>query len=126
LKFIWNSSINILFKKRKEREIKPGPLGIKTLLVLGDSPIVDQGVVVEKQPTGDVERNEHVNAVVFMCSKDEEDAKAAEDPGESVEKVNPPGRVLGNAEVEEGDGHCVAGEHVVPTGPHSLEIHPSS
>ncbi len=33
-----------------------------------------------------------------------------------------PGRVLGDEEVEEGEGHRVTGEHVVATRPHSLGI----
>jgi hypothetical protein len=32
-----------------------------------------------------------------------------------------PGSVLGDEEVEEGEGHRVTGEHVVATRPHSLE-----
>jgi hypothetical protein len=33
-----------------------------------------------------------------------------------------PGSVLGDEEVEEGEGHRVTGEHVVATRPHSLGI----
>ena len=65
MKVIWYSAVNILLKEGEEREVEPGALCIKTLniyfsilqgyvhiyaylLILGDGPVVDQGVVVEE------------------------------------------------------------------------------
>lgn len=44
-------------------------------------------MVVQEESGSDVERYEHVNGVVFMCSQDEEDAKEIEDPGQCVNEV---------------------------------------
>lgn len=38
-------------------------------------PRVGQRVVVQEQPCGQVEGHKHINGVVLMASKDEEDAK---------------------------------------------------
>ena len=74
-------------------------------------------MVVEEEPRGDVEGDEHVDAVVLVRRQDEEDAEAVEEPGEGVEEVDAPAGVLGDEEVEEGKGDGVAGEHVVAAGP---------
>ena len=101
LKLVWDPPINILFKKREEGKVKPGALCIKTLkngwhfiiwmiiindqyeiethifdlLIFWNSSVIDQRVIVKKQSAGDVESDEHVNTVVLMSSKDEEDSK---------------------------------------------------
>ena len=64
--------------------------------------------------------------VVLVGCEYEEDTKAVAEPGEGVEEVDPPGSVLGDEEVEESEGHCVAREHVVPTRPDPLHTEPSS
>ena len=56
-----------------------------------------------------------------MGCEDEEDAKAVAEPGESVEKIDPPGSVLSDEEVEESERDGVAREHVVPTSPDTLQ-----
>ena len=75
-------------------------------MILGDSPVVDQGVVVEEESAGDVEGHKHINAVVLMSSKDEEDTKATEDPGEGVEEIYSPGSVLGDEEIQHSASSC--------------------
>ena len=77
-------------------------------MILGHSSVVDQGVVVEEEPTGDVEGNKHINAIVLMGSQDEEDPKATENPGEGVEEIYPPGGILGDEEVKQCERHGVA------------------
>ena len=69
-------------------------------MIFGNSSVIDQSVVVEEQSAADVEGNKYINAVVLMSSKDEEDTKATEDPGEGVEEIYSPGSVLGDEEVE--------------------------
>ena len=76
-------------------------------------------MVVEEESAGDVEGDEDVNAVVLMGGKDEEDAEAVEQPGKRVQEVDPTTRVLRDEEVQQGQGHCVAREHVVPARPHT-------
>ena len=73
------------------------------LLVPGHSPVVDEGVVVQEEPAGDIESHKHVNTVVLMSSKDEENTEATEDPSEGVEEVYFPGGVLGNKEVDKSE-----------------------
>ena len=58
-------------------------------------------MVVEEQPAGDVERNEHVDAVVLVGSEDEEDSEAVAQPREGVKEEDPSGGVLGYEEVEQ-------------------------
>lgn len=48
---------------------------------------VRQRVVVQEQSGGDVERNENVYGVVFMCRQDEEDSKQIQDPRHGVNEV---------------------------------------
>lgn len=55
-----------------------------TLLV---GPRVGQRVVVEEESGSDVERDEHVNRVVFVGGQDEEDAEEVQDPGQRVDEV---------------------------------------
>ena len=55
-----------------------------------------------------------------MRCEDEEDAKHVDDPGEGVEKVDLPGGVLRNEEVEQGHRDRVTAEHVVSTCAHAL------
>ena len=93
-------------------------------MILGDSPVVDQGVVVEEESAGDVEGHKHINAVVLMSCKDEEDTKAVAEPGEGVEEIYPPRSVLCDEEVEESEGDSVAREHVVSTRPDTLQTKP--
>jgi len=121
LELIWYSTINILLKEGEEWKVEPGALRIKTLLIFGDCSVVDQSVVVEEQSTGDVESNKHINAVVLVSCKDEKDTKAVAEPGEGMEEEDPPGGVLSDEEVEEGEGDSVAREHVVTTSPHTLQ-----
>ena len=64
-------------------------------------------MIVEKEPAGDVESHEHVNTVVFMSSKDKENTKATENPGEGVEEIYFSGGVLSNKEVEKCERDCV-------------------
>ena len=91
------------------------------LLILGCRPVVDQRVVVEEQPARDVERNEHVDAVVLVGSEDEEDSEAVAQPREGVQEEDPSGGVLGYEEVEQREWDGVAGEHVVPACAYSLK-----
>jgi len=95
-------------------------------LGLEDRSVVDQSMVVEEKPAGDVEGYEDINAVVFMGSKNEEDSKTVAEPSKSVKKEDSPGGILSNEEVEKSETDCVAREHVVSTRPHSLETHPRS
>ena len=73
------------------------------LLVPSDSSVIDEGVVVEEEPASDIESHEHINAVVLMSSKDEEDTEATENPSEGVEEVYLPGGVLGNKKVDKSE-----------------------
>ena len=86
-------------------------------MIFSGDPVIDESVVVEEEPAGDVERHEDVDAVMLMGSQDKEDAEAVEEPGEGVEEVDPPAGVLGDEEVEEGEGDGVTGEHVVTASP---------
>ena len=81
-------------------------------------------MVVEEESAGDVEGDEDVDAVVLMGGEDEEDAEAVEQPGKRVQEVDPTTRVLRDEEVEEGEGDGVPGEHVVSTGPDTLQTQP--
>lgn len=56
----------------KEGEHGEPDASSSTLLV---GPGVGQSVVVQEESGSDVERYEHVDGVVFVCSQDEEDAK---------------------------------------------------
>ena len=47
-------------------------------------------MVVQEEPGSDVEGDEHVDGVVFMCGQDEEDAEKIEDPGQRVNEVPAP------------------------------------
>lgn len=49
--------------------------------------IVGQRVVVKEEPRGDVESDEHVDGVMFVCGEDEEDAEHVQQPGGRVEEV---------------------------------------
>ena len=64
-------------------------------------------MIIEEQSAGDVEGNEHIDAVVLMSSEDEEDSKAITQPGKCVKEDNSAGRVLGYKEVQESEGHRV-------------------
>lgn len=44
-------------------------------------------MVVQEESGGDVERDEHVDGVVFVCGQDEEDAEEIQDPGQCVNEV---------------------------------------
>ena len=74
-------------------------------------------MVVEEESAGDVEGDEHVNAVMLMGGKDEKDAEAVEQPGKRVQEVDPTTSVLRDKEVQQGQGHCVSREHVVAASP---------
>lgn len=50
-------------------------------------PGVGQGVVVQEEPGGDVEGDEHVDGVVLVSGQDEEDAEEVQDPGQGVDEV---------------------------------------
>ncbi len=52
-------------------------------------------MVVQEESGGDVEGDEDVDGVVFVCRQDEEDAKQVEDPGERVDEVPAARRVCG-------------------------------
>jgi len=129
LKLIWNSSINVLFKERKQRKVEPCTFGIKAsfyFLGLEYRSIVDQSMVVEEKPASDVEGNEDINTVVFMGSKNEEDSKTVAEPSEGMKKEDSSGGILSDEEVKKSEADCVAREHVVSTRSHSLETHPRS
>lgn len=83
-------------------------------------------MVVQEESGSDVEGDEHVNGVVFMCSQDEEDAEEIEDPGQSVNEVPASWSVLCDEEVEHSQNHSVATEHVVATRMHSSKGHPKT
>ena len=74
-------------------------LTITNLLVSSHCPVVDQCMIVEEEPAGDVEGNKDVDAVVLMRRQDEENAEAVEQPSEGVEEVNSATRVLSDEEV---------------------------
>lgn len=50
-------------------------------------PRVGQGVVVQEQPSGDVEGDENVDGVVLVSGQDEEDPKQVQHPCERVQNV---------------------------------------
>ena len=56
-------------------------------------------MVIQEQSAGDIECNEHIDAVVLMSSEDEEDSKTITQPGKCVKEDNPSGCVLGYEEV---------------------------
>ena len=64
-------------------------------------------MIIEEESAGDVEGNEHIDAVVLMSSEDEEDSKAVTQPGKGVKEDNSAGRILSYEEVQESEGHCV-------------------
>ena len=80
-------------------------------------------MVIQEQSAGDVEGNEHIDAVMLMSSEDEEDSKAITQPGKGVKEDNPARCVLGYEEVQERERHSVTREHVVPASPDPLEAH---
>ncbi len=61
-----------------------------------------------------------------MGGKDEEHTEDVADPGEGVQEVDPPCRVLRNEEVQQGQRDRVAREHVVPARADTLKSHPGS
>ena len=73
---------------------------VSYLLIFRHCSVVDQCVIVEEESTGDVEGNKNVNAVVLVRRQDEEDAKAVEQPSESMEKVDSATCVLGDEKVQ--------------------------
>ena len=93
------------------------PLTITNLLVSSHCPVVDQCVIVEEEPAGDVESDEDVDAVVLMRRQDEEHSKAVEQPSEGVEEIDSTTRVLRDEEVQQSQRHSVTGEHVVSASP---------
>ena len=72
-------------------------------------------------PGCDVEGDEDVDGVVLVGGEDEEDAEDVADPREGVQEVDAARRVVGDEEVEQGQGDRVAAEHVVAAGADSLE-----
>ncbi len=86
--------------------------------------VVRQRVIVQEEPGGDVEGDEHVDGVMLVSGKYEEDPEHVQQPGEGVKKVHSPVRVLGYEEVEQREGNSVTREHVVPARPHSLQTQP--
>lgn len=50
-------------------------------------PRVGQRVVIQEQPSGDVEGDENVDGVVLMSSQDEEDPKQVQHPCQRVQNV---------------------------------------
>lgn len=73
--FVGDRSVDVALKEGEHREPDAGS---STLLV---GPGVGQGVVIQEKSGGDVERDEHVNGVVLVCSQDEEDSKEIQNPG---------------------------------------------
>ncbi len=57
-----------------------------------------------------------------MRGQDKEDAEGVDDPGEGVQEVDPARGVLGDEEVQQGDGARVAAEHVVAAGANLILI----
>lgn len=47
-------------------------------------------MVIQEQSGSDVEGDEDVNGIVFMCGQDEKDAKEVKDPGQGVNKIPTP------------------------------------
>jgi len=99
LEDVRNSSFNILLEKGEKREIEPCPLRIEFLLILGNSSVIDQCMVVEEQSACNVEGDKHVDAVVFVSSQDEEYTKAVTQPGECVQEIHSPTSVFRDEEV---------------------------
>ena len=87
------------------------------LLIFRHCSVVDQGMVVKKEPACDVESNKDIDAVMLVGCEDEKDAEAVEQPGKRVQEVDPTTRVLRDEEVQQGQGHCVSREHVVAASP---------
>ena len=81
-------------------------------------------MVVEEQSACNIEGNEHVDTVVFMCREDKEDSKTVTQPGKRMEEDNSARRVLRDEEVEERERHGVTGEHVVSACSNALKTHP--
>lgn len=73
--FVGDRSVDVALKEGEHWEPNAGS---STLLV---GPGVCQGVVIQEKSGGDVERYEHINGVVLVCSQDEEDAKEIQNPG---------------------------------------------
>lgn len=61
-----------------------------------------------------------------MRSQDEEDAEEIQDPGQRVNEVPASWGVLCDKEVEHGNDHGVAAEHVVTTCVHARQGHPKT
>ena len=87
------------------------------LLIFRHCSVVDQGMVVKKEPACDVESNKDIDAVMLVGCEDEKDAEAVEQPSEGVEKVDSAARVLRDEEVQQGERDSVSREHVVSAGP---------
>jgi len=129
LKFIWNTSVYILFEKREQGEVEPGSFGIETsfdFLIFGDRSIVDEGVVVKEESAGDIESYEYIYAVMFVSGQDKEDSKAIAEPSECVEEEDSSTRVFSDEEVEESERDRVTREHIVSARSHPLQRKSSS
>lgn len=56
-------------------------------VVLHESLVVGEGVVIEEETRGDVERDEHVDGVVFVRCKNEEYPEHIHHPRQDVQQV---------------------------------------
>lgn len=78
---VGHGPVHIALKEGEEGEPHPRPAAPLV------GPCVGQRVVVQEQPRGQVEGHEHVDGVVLMRSKDEEDPEQIQHPGHSVNEI---------------------------------------
>ena len=84
LVLIRDDSVDGRLEVREQRKPDAGPDAVG----LAEDAVVGERVVVEEQPRGDVERNEHVDGVVLVSGEDEEYRKHVEDPADRVQQWN--------------------------------------
>lgn len=86
LELVGHDAVHTRLEEGEEREPDAGADDV----ALHKRLVVGQRMVVEEQAAGDVERNEHVYRVVFVCGQNKEDTKHVHDPRDRVKKVQVP------------------------------------
>lgn len=117
---VGDGTVHIALEEGKHGEPDARPA---TVLV---STSVSQGVIVEEETRGDVEGDEHIDGVVFMGCKDEENPKKVQHPGDGVNQIPVSWRVFSHKKVEHCYNNSVSTEHVVSAGLDSCESHPET
>jgi len=82
LVLVRNDAVDRRLKVREQRKPDAGPDAVG----LTQHAVVCERVIVEEEAGGDVERYEHVDGVVLVRRKDEEDRKHVENPAERVQQ----------------------------------------